>query len=207
MCTDCVARQRAEGKGATNCTFSPAGQNQDTVGNTTYTLCAAGMFQVTAGQTECKVCNVVNVSYLYEYLAVTENHVTDDFALAGAAACCVCRTGPYDSDASSPTVCADHRTYGAGNYTSVPGTNSLNPKCNQCEASKFKEAKTPTPPFWKVARTVWRGSVRRAREQPTARSARQGCTRTPLEAPTARSVRQGCTRTLLDKPSARCAML
>ena len=106
----------------------------------------------------------MNVSHLYEYLAVTESHVTGAFALTGAAACCVCVTERYDSDAISSTVCVDHRTYGGGYYTSVPGTNSLNPKCNQCEASKFKEAESPTPPFWKVARTVCPGSVRRARE-------------------------------------------
>ena len=56
-------------------------------------LCAAGMYQDAAEQIECKVCDVVNVSHLYEYLAVTENHVSDDFALAGAAACCVCGAG------------------------------------------------------------------------------------------------------------------
>ena len=38
-------------------------------------------------------CAIVNVSHLYEYLAVTEIHVTDDFALAGATAYCVCGTG------------------------------------------------------------------------------------------------------------------
>ena len=85
------------------------------------------MYQDAAEQTECKVCDVVNVSHLYEYLAVTENHVTDDFALSGPAACCVCRTGTYDSDANSSTVYVDHRTYGAGNYTSVHGNYSLNP--------------------------------------------------------------------------------
>ena len=73
--------------------------------------------------------DVVNVSHLYEYLAMTETHVTDDFALAEAAACCACGTGMYDSDANSSTVYVDHRTHGAGNYTSVPGTNTLNPKC------------------------------------------------------------------------------
>ena len=72
------------------------------------------------------MCDVVNVSHLYEYLAVTENHVTDDFALAGVTACCVCRTGTYDSDANSSTVYVDHRTYGAGNYTSIRGNYSLN---------------------------------------------------------------------------------
>jgi hypothetical protein len=105
------------------------------------------MYQDAAGQTEGKVCNVMNVSHLYEYLAVTENHVTGDFALTGATACCVCGTERYDSDASSSTVCADHRHCGAGNYTSVPGNNTLNPKCEQCEASKFKEAESPTPPY------------------------------------------------------------
>ena len=97
----------------------------------------------------------MNVSHLYEYLAVTENHVTDDFALAGVAACCACGTGRYNSDASRSTVFVDHRTYVAGNYTSVPGNNSVDPKCDQCEASKFKEAESPTPPFWKCARIVW----------------------------------------------------
>ena len=91
------------GRWATNCTFSNC------------TLSAAGMYQDAAEQTKCKVCDVVNVSHLYEYLAVTENHVTDDFALAGAAACCVCGTGTYDIDANSPTVYVDQRTYGAGN--------------------------------------------------------------------------------------------
>ena len=43
------------------------------------------------------------------------------------------------SDANASTVCVDHRTYGARNYTSVPSTNSLNPKCEWCEASKIKE--------------------------------------------------------------------
>ena len=47
--------------------------------------------------------------------------------------------------------------------TSVHGNNSLNPKCDQCEDSKFKEAELPTPPFWKCARSVWRSSVRRAK--------------------------------------------
>ena len=121
---------------------------QNTVGSTNCMLCAAGMYQGAAEQIECKVCDVVNVSHLYECLAVSENHVTDDFALAGAAACCVCGTGRYNGDASTSTVCVDHRIYGAGNYTSVPGNNSLNPKCDQCEASKFKEAELPTPPFW-----------------------------------------------------------
>ena len=101
-------------------------------------LCG-GVYQDAAEQTECKVCDVVKVSHLYESLAVSENHVTDDFALAGAAACCVCGAGRYNGDASTPTVCVDHRIYGAGNYTSAPGNNSLNPKCDQCEASKFKK--------------------------------------------------------------------
>ena len=85
------------------------------------------MYQDAGGKTDCKVSDDVNVSHLYEYLAVTENHVTDDFALAGVTACCVCRTGKYDSDANSSTVYVDHRTYGAGNYTSVHGNYSLNP--------------------------------------------------------------------------------
>ena len=97
----------------------------------------------------------MNVSHLSEYLAVTENHVTDDFTLVEVAACCVCRTGTYESDANSATVCVDQKKYGAGNYTSAPGNNSVNPKCNQCEASKFKEAESPTLPFWKCARIVW----------------------------------------------------
>ena len=105
------------------------------------------MYQDAAEQTECKVCDVVNVSHLYEYMAVTEDHVTGDFALTGAAVCFVCGTGTYDSDANSSTVCADHKQCGAGNYTSVPGNNTLKLKCEQCEASKFKEAKSPTPPF------------------------------------------------------------
>jgi hypothetical protein len=145
------------GRWATNCTFSNC------------TLSAAGMYQDAAEQTKCKVCDVVNVSHLYEYLAVTENHVTDDFALAGARACCVCGTRRDNSDANSSTVYVDHRIYVADNYTSVPGDNSLNPKCDQREASKFKEAESPTPPFWKCARIVWRSSVRMARGQPTAR--------------------------------------
>ena len=105
------------------------------------------MYQDAAGKTECKVCDVVKVSHLYEYLAVTENHVTDDFALAGVTACCVCGTRGCNSDASSSTVCVDHRTYGAGNYTSVCSNNTLNPKCDQCETSKCKEAESPIPPF------------------------------------------------------------
>ena len=44
------------------------------------------MYPGAAGKTECKVCDVVNVSHLYEYLAVTENHVTGDVTLAGATA-------------------------------------------------------------------------------------------------------------------------
>ena len=71
----------------------PAKLYQNAVGSTNCTLCAAGMYQDTDGKPECKMCDVVNVSHLYEYLAVTENHVTDDFALAGATACCVCGTG------------------------------------------------------------------------------------------------------------------
>ena len=67
------------------------------------------MYQDAAGQTERKVCNVVIVSHLYVYLAVTEGHVTGDFALTGAAACCFCGTGTNDSHANSSTVCADHR--------------------------------------------------------------------------------------------------
>ena len=47
------------------------------------------------------------MSHLYEYLAVTADHVTGDFALTGAAACCVCGTGTYDSDANSPMVYVD----------------------------------------------------------------------------------------------------
>ena len=94
---------------------------------------------------------------------VTENHVTDDFTLVEVAACCVCGTGTYDRDANSSKVYVDHRTYGAGNYTSVHGNYSLNPKCDHCEASTLKEAESPTPPFWKCARIVWRSSVRRAR--------------------------------------------
>ena len=105
------------------------------------------MYQDAAGKTECKVSDDVNVSHLYEYLAVTENHVTDDFALAGVTACCVCGAGRYNSDASSSTVCVDHITYGAGNYTSIRGNNTLNPKCDQCEASKFKEGESSIPPF------------------------------------------------------------
>ena len=121
------------------------------------------MYQDAAGKTECKVCDVVNVSHLSEYLVVTENHVTDDSALEKVATCCVCGTGTYDNDANSSTVYVDHRTCGAGNYTSAPGNNSVNPKCDHCEASTFKEAESPTPPFWKGARIVGRSSVRRAR--------------------------------------------
>ena len=51
----------------------------------------------------------MNVSQLYKYLAVTENHVINDFALTGAAACCFCGTGTNDSNANASTVCADHR--------------------------------------------------------------------------------------------------
>jgi hypothetical protein len=111
------------------------------------------MYQDAAGKPECKVCNVVNVTRLYEYLAMTENQMTDDFALTGASAGFVCGTGTYDSDTNSSPVCVDHRICGTGNYTSVRGKNSLNPKCNQCEAGKFKEAESPC--CWKSARTVW----------------------------------------------------
>ena len=62
------------------------------------------MYQDAVEKTGCKVCDVVNMSHLYEYLAVTENHVTDDFALAGATACCVRETGRSNSDASSSTL-------------------------------------------------------------------------------------------------------
>jgi hypothetical protein len=144
-----------EGEGATNCTLCPAGKYQGDAGSTNCTLCATVMYQdITAGQTECKVCNVVNVSQLYEYLDVTESHATGDFALTGATAGCVYETRTYDSDANAPTVRVDHRQCGAGNYTIVTGNNTLNPKCDQCEASKFKEAESPTPPFWECARTV-----------------------------------------------------
>ena len=108
MCTDCLAKQCAEGEGATNCTSFPAELYQNAVGSTNCKLCAAGMYQNAAEQTGCKVCDVVNMPHLYEYLAVTENHVTDGFALAGARACCVCGTRTYDSDANSFTVYVDH---------------------------------------------------------------------------------------------------
>ena len=85
------------------------------------------------------MCDVVDMSHLYEYLAVSEIHVTGDFALTGSAACCFCGTGTNDSHTTSSMVCAHHRQRGAGNYTSVPGNNSLNPKCEWCEASKIKE--------------------------------------------------------------------
>ena len=173
MCTDCRAKQCAEGEGATNCTSFPVELYQNAVGNTNCKLCAAGIYQDAAEQTECKVCDVVKVSHLYEYLVVTENHVNDDFALAEVAVCCVCGTGTYDRDANSSKVYVNHRTYGAGNYTSVHGNYSLNPKCDHCEASTFKEAESPTPPFWKCARLVWQSSVQRARGQPTARPFRQ----------------------------------
>jgi hypothetical protein len=81
----------------------------------------------------------MNLSHIYEYLVVTESHVTGNFALTGATACCVCGTGTYESDANSSTVCMDDKTCREGNYTSDPGNNTLNPKCHQCEASKFKE--------------------------------------------------------------------
>jgi hypothetical protein len=54
--------------------------------NCNCTLFAAVMYPGAAGKTECKVCDVVNVSHLYEYLAVTETHVTGDVTLAGATA-------------------------------------------------------------------------------------------------------------------------
>ena len=66
---------------------------QNTVGSINCMLCAVEMYQGAAEQIECKVCDVVNVSHLYECLAVSENQVTDDFALAGTAACCVCGAG------------------------------------------------------------------------------------------------------------------
>ena len=104
MCTDCVTKQCAEGKRATNCTFWPTELYQNAVGSTNCTLCAAGMYQDAAEQTGCKVCDVVNMPHLYEYLAVTESHVTDDFALAEAAACCACGTVRDNSVASSSTL-------------------------------------------------------------------------------------------------------
>jgi hypothetical protein len=97
------------------------------------------MYQDAARQTERKVCDVMDLSHIYEYLVVTESHVTGDSALTEATACCVCGTGRCDSEANSSTVCVDHRQCSAGNYTIVPGNNSLNPKCEWCEASKIKE--------------------------------------------------------------------
>ena len=79
----------------------------------------------------------MNVSHLYEYLAVTLNHVSGDFALTGAAACRACGTGRYNSDANSSTVCVDHRTCSAGNYTIVPGNNTLNQMCDQCVGGHY----------------------------------------------------------------------
>jgi hypothetical protein len=65
------------------------------------------------------VCDVVNVSHLYEYLAAPVTNVTSDFARTGAAACCVCETGTYDSDANSSTVRVDQNKCGAGNCTNA----------------------------------------------------------------------------------------
>ena len=112
------------------------------------------MYQDAARQTERKVCDVMNLSHIYEYLVVTLNHVIGNFALTWATACCVCETGTYESDAKSSTVCVDQRTCDAGNYTSAPDNNSLNPKCDQCAAGKFKEDESPTPPLSKSARAV-----------------------------------------------------
>ena len=67
------------------------------------------------------------MSPLYEYPVVTENSATRDFALTKAKAYCVCETGTSDTDANSSTVCMDHRKCGLGNYTIVPGNNTLNP--------------------------------------------------------------------------------
>ena len=110
ICTDCVARQCAEGEGATNCTFRSAGQYQDAVGSTNCTLSLRQKCTRTPlGNPSARCGIVVNVSHLYEYLAVTEDHVTGDFALTGAAACCFGGTRTNDSHANSSTVCADHR--------------------------------------------------------------------------------------------------
>ena len=108
------------------------------------------------------------------------------------------------SDANASTVCVDHRTYGARNYTSVPSTNSLNPKCEWCGASKFKDAESPTPP--KCTGCV----ARQCAESEGATNCticRAGQYQDAVGSLTARTVWQECTRTPLDKPSARCAML
>ena len=102
-----MAKQCAEDERAANFTFCQAELYRNSVKSTNCMLYAAGIYPEAAGKTKCKVCDVVNVSHLYEYLAVTEIHVTDDFALAGATACCVCGTGRINSDASSSTVCED----------------------------------------------------------------------------------------------------
>ena len=70
---------------------------------------ASEMYQDAADKPSARCGIVVNVSHLYEYLAVTEDHVTGDFALTGAAACCFGGTRTNDSHANSSTVCADHR--------------------------------------------------------------------------------------------------
>ena len=51
MCTDCVAKQCAEGEGATICTPVPAELYQNAVGSYTCTLSAAGLQQDAARKT------------------------------------------------------------------------------------------------------------------------------------------------------------
>ena len=87
------------------------------------------------------MCNVVIVSHLYVYLALTENNVTGDVALTGVGARCVCGTGPYDSDANSSTVCADHRQCGAGNYTSVPRQQHPEPKVRSVRGQQVQRSR------------------------------------------------------------------
>ena len=59
MWTNCVAKQCAEGEGATNCTSFPEELYQNAVGSTNCKLCAAAMYQDAAEQNKCKVCDVV----------------------------------------------------------------------------------------------------------------------------------------------------
>ena len=155
MCTNYVARQCAEGERATICTFCPTGLYQDAGGSTNCTLSAAGMYQDATGHTECKVCDVVNVTHLYEYLEVTENNATGVFALTGAAACCSCETGTYDSDANSSTVVAKQCAEGQ----------------EQTTARSVRQNCTKTPLEAPTARSVRRGCTRTPLDKPSARCA------------------------------------
>ena len=69
--TNCVAKQCAEDERAANFTFCPEELYWNSGKSSNCMLYAAGMYPEAAGKTKCKVCDVANVSHLYEYLAVT----------------------------------------------------------------------------------------------------------------------------------------